>query len=95
MPIRVSHLDASDVARMKLGARGISVAEARQLLRNRHKLGLNTRATIRERDRLKLVGETDGGRVLTLVVESTPDPNSWAIVTGWTASRHERKVLGR
>ena len=95
MPIRVSHLDASDVARMKLGARGISVAEARQLLRNRHKLGRNTRATRGERDRLKLVGETDGGRVLTLVVESTPDPNSWAIVTGWTASPRERKVLGR
>ncbi len=95
MPIRVSHLDASDVALMKLGARGISVAEARQLLRNRHKLGLNTRTTSVERDRLKLVGETDGGRVLTLVVESTPDPNSWAIVTGWTASPHERKVLGR
>ena len=95
MPIRVSHLDASDVARMKLGARGISVAEARQLPRNRHKLGLNTRATRGERDRLKLVGETDGGKVLTLVVESTSDPNSWAIVTGWTASPHERKVLGR
>jgi hypothetical protein len=28
MPIRVSHLDASDGVRMKLGARGISVAEA-------------------------------------------------------------------
>jgi hypothetical protein len=44
MPIRVSHLDAFDVA-------------------------------------------------LTLVVERTPDPNSWEIVTGWTASPHERKVV--
>jgi hypothetical protein len=76
MPIRVSHLDASDVARMKLGARGISLAEARQLPRNRHK-----------------TGRTDGGRVLTLVIERTPDPNSWAIVTGWTASPRERKVI--
>ncbi len=36
MPIRIFHLEARDAARMKLGARGISVAEARQLLRNRH-----------------------------------------------------------
>jgi hypothetical protein len=38
MPPRVFHLAASDVARMKLGARGILVAEARQLLRNRHEI---------------------------------------------------------
>jgi hypothetical protein len=95
MPIRVSHLDASDVARMKLGARGISIAEARQLLRNRYETGPNPREPKGEGRRRMLIGQTDGGRVLTLVVESTPDPNSWAIVTGWTASPHERKVLGR
>jgi hypothetical protein len=93
MPIRVSHLDVSDVARMKLGARGISVAEARQLPRNRHKTGRNLRTPRGNGDRLRLIGETDGGRVLTLVIERTPDPNSWAIVTGWTASPRERKVI--
>jgi uncharacterized DUF497 family protein len=92
MPILVSHLDASDVARMKLGARGISVAEARQLLRNGHEIAPNPRGQ-GERDRQMLVGRTDGGRVLTLVIESTFDPNSWVIVTGWTASPRERKVL--
>jgi uncharacterized DUF497 family protein len=95
MPIRVSHLDASDVARMKLGARGISVAEARQLLRNRHKTVPNRRAPRNEAGRFTLIGRTDGGRVLTLIIERTPDPNSWAIVTGWTASPRERKVLLR
>jgi hypothetical protein len=93
MPIRVSHLDASDVARMKLGARGISVAEARQLLRNQNELVRNPRGRGRKDSRFLLVGLTDGGRALTLVVERTPDPNSWEIVTGWTASPHERKVL--
>jgi uncharacterized DUF497 family protein len=95
MPIRVSHLDASDVARMKLGARGISVAEARQLLRNRHKTVPNRRTPRSKAGRFTLIGRTDGGRVLTLVIERTPDPNSWAIVTGWTASPRERKVLSR
>ena len=95
MPIRVSHLDASDVARMKLGARGISIAEARQLLHNRHKTKRNPQAPRNEADRFMLIGRTDGGRVLSLVIERTPDPNSWEIVTGWTASPRERKVLGR
>jgi hypothetical protein len=93
MPIRVSHLDASDVARKKLGARGISVAEARQLLRNRHKTERNPGAPRGKGDRLRLIGQTDGGRVLTLVIERTLDPNSWAIVTGWTAGPRERKVI--
>jgi uncharacterized DUF497 family protein len=95
MPIRVSHLDASDVARMKLGARGISLAEARQLLHNGYETERNPRAPRDGEPRLMLIGLTDGGRVLTLVVERTPDPNSWVIVTGWTASPRERKVLLR
>jgi uncharacterized DUF497 family protein len=93
MPIRVFHLDASDVARMKLGARGISVSEARQLPHNRHDVRRDLRGQRRGCDRRLLIGETDGGRVLTLVIERTQDPNSWEIVTGWTASSRERKVL--
>jgi uncharacterized DUF497 family protein len=93
MPIRIFHLEARDAARMKLGARGISVAEARQLLRNRNELMRNPRRRRWDDDRLFLVGRTDGGRVLTIVVERTPDPNSWLIVTGWTASPRERKVI--
>jgi hypothetical protein len=42
-----------------------------------------------------LIGQTDGGRVLTLVIGRTPDPNSWVIVTGWTAGPRERKVISR
>jgi uncharacterized DUF497 family protein len=95
MPIRVSHLDASDVGRMKLGARGISVAEARQLPHNRYKTAPNRGQPRSESDRVMLIGRTNGGRVLTLVIERTPDPNSWVIVTGWTASPRERKVLSR
>jgi uncharacterized DUF497 family protein len=93
MPIRVLHLAASDMARTKLGARGISVAEARQLLHNRHETARNSRGSRGGDRRRMLIGQTDGGRVLTLVIERTPDPNSWEIVTGWTASPLQRKVL--
>jgi hypothetical protein len=41
-----------------------------------------------------MIGHTDGGRVLTLVVERTSDPTTWLIVTGWDATPRERRLLG-
>ena len=40
-----------------------------------------------------LIGRTDGGRVLTLVIEQTADLTTWLIVTGATGA--ERKILAR
>jgi hypothetical protein len=42
-----------------------------------------------------LIGHTDGGRALTLVIEQTADPTTWLIVTGWGATEAERKILER
>jgi hypothetical protein len=89
----VSQLLATDVARVKLGARGISTEEAEQLPRNRHATMRNPRGGGQEGDRLLLVGKTDGGRALTLVLERTVDPTSWLIVTGWEATERERRIL--
>jgi hypothetical protein len=47
-----------------------------------------------EGERFLLIGHTDGGRALTLVIERTLDPTSWLIVTGWTATERERRILG-
>jgi uncharacterized DUF497 family protein len=77
----------------KLGTRNISTDEAVQLLRNKHVTARNPRGPDGERRRL-LVGRTDGGRVLTLVVERTSDPTTWLIVTGWEATARERNLLG-
>ncbi len=41
-----------------------------------------------------MIGRTDGGRVITLVIERTVDPNTWLIVTGWSSTAVERKILG-
>lgn len=30
-----------------------------------------------------MIGRTDGGRALTLVIEQTADPTTWLIATGW------------
>ncbi len=42
-----------------------------------------------------MVGLTDGGRYLTLVIERTLDPTDWLIVTGWDSVIRERKILWR
>lgn len=89
----IAQLLATDAARVKLGARDISTAEAEQLLRNLHATMRNPRAGGQEGDRLLLVGRTDGGRALTLVLERTVDPSSWLIVTGWEATDRERRIL--
>ena len=68
----------------KLGARSIMIAEAEQLLRNRHAIVRNRRGHPRRRQspaRRLLVGETDGGRILTLVVEATIDSTTWLLIT--------------
>ena len=44
---------------------------------------------------IERVRRLPGSFAATLVIERTPDPDSWAIVTGWTASPRERKVLSR
>lgn len=89
----IAQLLATDAARVKLGARGISTAEAEQLPRNLHATMRNPRAGGQEGDRLLLIGRTDGGRALTLVLERTIDPTSWLIVTGWEATDRERRIL--
>lgn len=82
----------TDVALDKLGIRGITFHDARQIPRNAHVIVRNPREAPAGRRRL-LVGSTDGGRVLTLVIEQTIDPTTWLIVTGWDSSRRERKLL--
>lgn len=83
MPIQVFFLNASDDVLMKLGARGISLAEARQLLFNGYGTTPDPRDRGRGRKRQLLFGRTNGGRALTVVVEPTFDSAKWLIVTAW------------
>jgi len=93
MPHTITELLATDSARVKLGARDISMAEVEQVPRNRHATMRNPHGGGQEGERLLLVGLTDGGRALTLVIERTVDPTSWLIVTGWIATERERRII--
>lgn len=97
MADNVHQLLATEVAVEKLAGRRISIAEAEQTLRNRHVLVGNVRGAAQRRQsktRRLLIGATDGGRPLTLVVEETIDPTTWLLVTGWDSTTVERKISG-
>ena len=91
MPDIVRELTMLEAVVEKLAARAISEAEAHQLLGNVNTTGPNPRGG--EKRRL-LIGRTDGGRMLTLVIEQTLEPTSWLVITGWTATERERRMLG-
>ena len=91
----VLELVATDTGLAKLAARSISADEAGQLPRNRHVTVRNPRAADDPQQRRLLIGSTDGGRVLTLVIERTIEPTTWLVVTGWSSSRVERRLLQR
>ncbi len=89
----VQELLATEVALDKLGARGISAKEAEQIPRNDHVTTRNRGGRRTATERRLLIGRTDGGRVLTLVLQRTVDPTTWLIVTGWSATDAERMIL--
>ncbi len=71
--------------------------EVRQLLANAHVTTDNPSGPnpASEADRHLLIGRTDGGRVLTVVIEATLDPTTWLPVTAWDSNPAERKILKR
>jgi hypothetical protein len=93
----IHELLATAAAAEKLGVRAILIEEAQQLLNNRYVI-LRNPARGRRRGhrpaRRLVIGRTDGGRALTLVVERTREPTTWLIVTGWEATARERRMLG-
>jgi uncharacterized DUF497 family protein len=94
MPDALAELLVTEVAIDKLGARGITTQDARQVPRNDHVVVRNPHDASTGKRRL-LIGCTDGGRTLTLVIEQTVDPTTWLIVTGWDSSPRERRLLER
>jgi hypothetical protein len=93
MPDAISVLLLTEAAIDKLGARGISLEEIHQLVRNANVKVGNPRSDPRGKRRL-MIGRADGDRALTLVVERTSDPTTWLTVTGWDATPRERRLLG-
>ncbi len=94
MPEHIADLLITEKTLDKLGARDISASDVEQLLHNAHLTARNPRAPDPGTRRL-LVGRTDGGRYLTIVLEQTVEQNTWLVITGWSSTEIERKLLDR
>lgn len=98
MPDVVRELSLTVAAIKKLGARDISKREVEQLTDNRYVIGPNRGRRRHNAHKMQtrriVVGRTNGGRALTLVVQRTPEPTSWMVITGWNSTKRERKMLG-
>ena len=70
MPDAIAELLLTEAAIDKLGARGISIEQTHELPRNACVAVRNPHGKPPDKRRL-LIGQTDGGRVLTLVIERT------------------------
>jgi hypothetical protein len=78
----------------KLGARGIHSDEVAQVTSNDHVVLPNAKAGGADPGtRRLLIGDTDGGRVITFVIEQTVEPTTWMVVTGWNSTPRERTLL--
>lgn len=92
MPESIFELLLTEIAEAKIGRRGISDDEVRQLLFNAYVMVENPRS-VPKGARWLMIGRTDGGRVLTAVVERTVDRTTWILVTAWDSGPAERKLL--
>ena len=87
----ITELIFTAVAAVKLERRGISPDEVRELLWNGYRVLANPRAP--DQDRRYLIGRTNGGRFLTIVIAPTGERTTWLVITGWEATSTQRKLL--
>lgn len=71
---------------------GIGADELVQLVGNRH---IVVRDRKSDDPRKLLIGATDGGRIVTVVVEATDDKGTWRAVTAFPATKGQRAARER
>lgn len=89
---RVSAIIVDEHNLAEMARHGVSAAEVVQVIGNRHITAPNRRG---EPGSILLIGETDGGRLLTIPLIPADDPTTWRPATAFDASRHQRTVFRR
>jgi uncharacterized DUF497 family protein len=69
---------------------GITPEEIEQITGNAYVTARN--AGVPE-NRILMIGQTDGGRALTIVLEATRDDVVWRPITGWDSTQEEHQLL--
>lgn len=78
--IRIAELEFDDYNEEELRRHGISPIEVMQMLENAFTIRRNKKSGSGDR---QLIGVTNGGRRVTVILASTPVPDRWRPVTGW------------
>jgi len=76
----------------EMARHGVVRWEVEQLRWNRKITSDNPRG---ERGSVLLIGETDGGRLLTVPLAPTDDPTTWRPATAFDAGRYHRALFDR
>ena len=87
---RISALILDEHNLAEIARHGVSGAEVLQVIWNCHLTARNPRG---EPEGILLIGETDGGRVLTIPLAPTDDPSTWRPATAFDASRDQRSLF--
>jgi len=87
---RIAELEFDDYNEVELDAHHVSLIEVMQLLENPFTVRRNKKSATGER---QLIGRTNGGRTLTVILASTPVEGRWRPVTAWESTKAERRAL--
>lgn len=85
-PSQASGIDWDDGNERELARHGITLADVLQVFANRPAW---TRNRKHRAGQYKMVGETDGGRRLTIVILMAEDSDKARPITGWDSTRGE------
>lgn len=86
----IIELEFDDYNEEELARHDIKPREVMEILQNRYTVRRNKKARAGNR---QLIGETNGGRVLTIILAETLVAGRWRPVTGWEATEPERSAL--
>jgi hypothetical protein len=88
--IRIAELEFDDDNIEELAGHSITPQEITQILQNRFTVRRNKKNRAGDR---QLIGLTNGGRVITVILAPTHLPDRWRPVTGWDSADAERRAI--
>jgi len=89
---RIADLVFDEHNEREMARHGVVSDEVDQILGNRNVVLRNPRG---EAGSVLLIGETDGGRLLTVALAPTVEPTTWRAATAFEAGRHHRTLFDR
>jgi hypothetical protein len=88
--VLIAELEFDDYSEEELAGHRIVPLEVIQILSNRYTVRRNRKDRSGTR---QLIGETNGGRILTIAIVETLVEGRWRPITGWESSPEERSAL--